>query len=1013
MFDHRSLWVAVFACGVNAALWAGEAPAGPPAEHTLKALRQVSVAELGGPAKGVLGLGRAPKSIGQFKGRCITYLVFDLPGLPKGRGIVRARLRLHADYISSKKYMPSASAVVVKGALPKRLRWDRQPDVIALTATRGVRVPEPGPFALEFKEGLTPGQQVTLRVVGGGGGYRWMWWKAAKTPELDIWTGPAESIISLMPASRDVPLPPDKKMPSLLPAWRKLRTVPILQYYWPKCEDDAALQAWLADYIEMGFTGTYKSDKTPPTGGRLFRDKGLHGFMLQSNFANRGEPVLGPDGKPAPFPGVKRLGGRRHPICNSVFSPANVETYYAYLIRFGRDYGLDNLFQVGDTIVMSSWDETGLYTRKFMEYGYTARDEFIRYLTDVVFKDTHPHKDTNGDGRTFVGETGLAIDDWSQVVMPSWPERYQRPGLWRHWIDFHAYYTYLFFRRGALVMEKAFRRPVELFAFSHATAKWVGRTSSIGLDLYWQSKLNRILTVEDCQDTYPGSNIHYYWTDQLSRRYKLPVMGWSWWWPDAKRSTDPLAFGRALARAMGHNCHGLNFWVYTPSWGEKPAARAACAHWHRVFQAHWEFLRNATVPVPQVAIVRPRNTANMYPKWTYPKRDQGWTVAALTEAQIPFEIIADNQVEHEPNVLDDYKVLLMPTAAWESPRFLALLGKFLDRGGYVYTTGDSFMKDNVTGREIDFLSRRFGIRPTRKHKCLFAPSYDSAAEYLWRMEHASTWQRPKWGESGGRGFEKRLVPLVVKDADLASLRGALPEVSGTGLPQALLDPRAPQWIEGKAAGLPARHRTFHDIITGDVQPGGTVLATYGGQVCAVETKRTVWTGFRAGIDHACRFPLKLMRQWGEPVWPFEAGLGTDAAGRAGARDWITRIVRKAGVKPWVRVTRQGAPAPHIEVHLRKDPHGDAMLFIINHERLGGPCRFEGDVLRRAEAIAELRTGTRPERAADGSIRLTVPPFDVAIIAAGSKAFVDARLAAHRAIKKDVAPMPVFTQASAK
>jgi hypothetical protein len=47
-----------------------------------------------------------------------------------------------------------------------------------------------------------------------------------------------------------------------------------------------------------------------------------------------------------------------------------------------------------------------------------------------------------------------------------------------------------------------------------------------------------------------------------------------------------------------------------------------------------------------------------------------------------------------------------------------------------------------------------------------------------------------------------------------------------------------------------------------------------------------------------------------------------------------------------------------------------------------------------------------KREAGGGITLTVPPYDVAIIAPGKRAFADARLAAHKAIKKDVAPMPV-------
>lgn len=997
MLIHRS--PQAFGLALTFATWAAAAPP----THVLSPARQVSIAESGAPAAGTFGLGRAPKAIRQFRGRCNTYVQFRLPAVPEGQAFVRGVLRLHADYVSSSKYAPRAWAAIVAGELPQALTWESQPETVELTRTRAVEVKERGPFQIEVREGLQAGQAVTFRVLAGGGGYRWLWWRESRTPRLELWTAPASEVISVMAASRDVPFPPDRELPSLLPAWRKLKTVPILQYFWPRTNDETR-DAWLTDYLEMGFTGTYKSDGDPPHGGRLFLEGGMHGFMPQSAFANRGEPVLGPDGTPAPFPIVPRLK-RRHPYCNSIFSPRNREAYYAYLIRFSRDYGLDNLFRVGDTVVLSSWDETGLYSRKFMEYGYTAKEEFAAYLRDVAFGDTHPNRDSNRDGRTLNRDTGLSIEDWASVPLPRRDERFDRPGLWRHFVDFHGYYTYRFFRRGSLVLSKAFRREAELFPFSHATAKWVGRSSQIGLDLYWQSKLNRILTVEDCQADYPGSNIHYAFTDQLSRRYGLPVMGWSWWWPEPERSTDPLEFGRALSRAMGHNCHGLNFWVYGESWAKKPAARAACAHWHRVFQAHWDFLRNATVPRPPVAIVRSRNTANMYPGWEYPKIDHGWTVAALTEAHIPFEIIAGNQVEFEPDILGDYKVLLIPTATWESPRLRSAIASFLERGGYVFTNGDSFMLDNVTGQTTDFLTHHFAISPTRKHKGLFAPTYDTRAEYEWARDQASKWQTPKWD---GAPHEPPFVmkPLRIEDSGLATLRDSLPGTSGTGLSQHLLDPRKPHLITSQAGGLPSPHRTFHDVITGEVQSGGTAVATYEGKVCAVETARTLWTGFRPGFDHACIFPLKLMRKWGEPVWPFHRTLSRDGAGRAAPRQWITRIVKKAGIKPWLDVSFAGKRSPHIEILPRRDDHGNALIFVINHEDQAGTYQLAGELLAKSEALCEVRSGTRLERREDGKVSLAIPTFDVAIIAAGVKPFVAARLAAHQAIGAQVKPMPL-------
>ena len=386
-------------------------------ELTLKPIRQVSIAESGQPSKGIYGLGRAPKSIQQFQGMSVTYLQFQIPKLPKGQAIIRGQLKLHADYISSKKYTPRAWANVVRGQLPETFDWANQPPSIQLTRTRAVEVKEPGPFVIDIPEGLQSGQDAVLRVAAGGGGHRWLWWREGRTPELEIWTGSEDQVISVMAASRDAPLPPDRELPSLMPSWRKMKSVPILQYFWPKTTQETRAPT-LDDYLEMGFTGAYKSDSDAPHGGRLFLDRGHHGFMLQSPFANRGKPVIGHDGKPAAFRTLERLGNRRHPYCNSIFSPDNVESYYAYLIRFGREYGLKNLFHAGDAIVMSSWDETGLYSRKFMDYGYSARVEFAAFLKDVAFKDDHPNRDTNGDGRTFNSETGLRIEDWSQVPMP-------------------------------------------------------------------------------------------------------------------------------------------------------------------------------------------------------------------------------------------------------------------------------------------------------------------------------------------------------------------------------------------------------------------------------------------------------------------------------------------------------------------------------------------------------------------------------------------------------------------
>ena len=140
--------------------------------HSLKPVRQISIAQSGLTAKGIYGIGRSPKTIREFQGISVTFLQFRLPTVPEGKVILRGQLKLRADYISSKKYTPRAWVNVVKGKLPKPLTWENHPRGIHLTRTRSVEVKERGPFAIDIPEGLRSGKEVVLRVGGGGGGHR-------------------------------------------------------------------------------------------------------------------------------------------------------------------------------------------------------------------------------------------------------------------------------------------------------------------------------------------------------------------------------------------------------------------------------------------------------------------------------------------------------------------------------------------------------------------------------------------------------------------------------------------------------------------------------------------------------------------------------------------------------------------------------------------------------------------------------------------------------------------------
>ncbi len=206
--------------------------------------------------------------------------------------------------------------------------------------------------------------------------------------------------------------------------------------------------------------------------------------------------------------------------------------------------------------------------------------------------------------------------------------------------------------------------------------------------------------------------------------------------------------------------------------------------------------------------------------------------------------------------------------------------------------------------------------------------------------------------------------------------------------------------------MPADYRTYHDIVTGEAQRGVTVLATYGTEPVAVETERTIWVGFRPGHDHACLFPVYDMRQFGEPVWPFEINTATTAAERAGPRAWITRIVHKAGIERPLQATLDGKPAPQLELLTRVAPNGDRLIWIVNHEETGGIVTVTGPALAGIEAAAELLSGT-PLPVAE--LRFPIGPGHVAIVATGGKAHVDARLAAQAKVPTTIPDMPAYGQ----
>ena len=321
----------------------------------------------------------------------------------------------------------------------------------------------------------------------------------------------------------------------------------------------------------------------------------------------------------------------------------------------------------------------------------------------------------------------------------------------------------------------------------------------------------------------------------------------------------------------------------------------------------------------------------------------------------------------------------------------------------------------LPARKTGFLARHFGVRPLKKYKGLFHVTYDSTEEYEWVKKHVGAietpgpYGHPKWvGDALRLPPGKSIEPLMVTEAELSRLRSSLPKTSGTGLSQRLWDVNVPQIIIARVPWLRGTdvYRTFHDVVTGQATAAGRVLATYGSEVAAVETERTVWTGFRPGFDHACLFPARWMGLSGEPIWPFDVNRATTAEQRSGPRRYLRRILDKAGVKPIVAVRCGGIAAPNIEVLVRRDVKGNAMVFLVNHESRGAEYELAAEFLSDAEAVCELRTGQAPSKSRDGRFRLPIAAEDVSILVAGSRGFVARRLSSQKKVKlpQDVKPI---------
>ena len=120
-----------------------------------------------------------------------------------------------------------------------------------------------------------------------------------------------------------------------------------------------------------------------------------------------------------------------------------------------------------------------------------------------------------------------------------------------------------------------------------------------------------------------------------------------------------------------------------------------------------------------------------YRIYNYPKMDYAYTAEALTEAQIPYEILAEEELELEEDVLKRFKVLYVVGSEWTTPTIRRRIEKFIAAGGHVFANGDSLSLDIPSGKRTDFLAESFGAGLNHKYKVPFYPTVETAEEETW------------------------------------------------------------------------------------------------------------------------------------------------------------------------------------------------------------------------------------------------------------------------------------------
>lgn len=782
----------------------------------------------------------------------------------------------------------------------------------------------------------------------------------------------------------------------LIDAWHALPAPPVTPYSGGHGNWD--------DWKFMGFNTGYKMGGFAR--GRDIKAHGGLGFLNQTFWAGYGEPYAFTwDGKP-----YGRLGGDEG--CD-FFIAKNYQLGVEHLQKVVKEHGDADLVKVGETYIPgSSWDEIGVKTRCVVDYHPRALVLYRDFLKNVWFGDASPDKDTNGDGRTYDAFTGEKLTNWDEVAPPNLttgfhtkPQEmdqvmWQRPGAYKLWMDFHRYYTFKYFRDMSDEASAAGGQRVELYPFPISFVMWPGANVFLGLGYYWNARLNPILTNEQCQPDHPASTLAYAQLDHLSHKFGNVMMNWSWFNdnPDTVLDVD-RNYGpeRALARLVGHRSDGIHFFLDSAFYNEArfKGIRDQLGFWHNFFLKQYPAFLSRSEPVqPQVALLAPDYTGYFSRMWQANKSNYAFTAQALSNAQIPFAVLNEEELELDAGALDGFKVLYVVSSEWTTPTIRQRITDFMQKGGTLCVDADSLSLDLPTGKRTDFLEKMCGAKLVKKYKTPLFPSMQTAEENAWAssVNGLTMWQSGQLHHGLLSGFwQKGADGKVVRNEDtwkkLDDLMATMPRTGRGNLAQEPIDLREPpkiRYAEGIGAtdGLVA----YGDIVTAQVKTGKPI-AWKGNEVCGVESEHAVWLGTSPGMGVHALFPrIAFSHSW-DPCNPFTTSAPDDFAPQQPYVDLVAYAARKAGVRRPVSVLKDGKIPCNIEVLPRTDSAGNLMVVMINHDATDATYQVVvedrvRDTLPKNATAWNVLTNALIEEETDGRFDLKIAPWRTAVIFLG-------------------------------